>query len=243
MQAGRLSYNGVTLPLFITRLSYSLNGGTSPVLAQDSVYFTASKPSQPSIDFQILQPSPKAMNAAVGLLQRWSQKNALVLLSVPELGISYKGFLSSAAYKWQYDSPEPAMDVSMTLATSLFYTEWDTDLASPSIWQYFTESVVTRNATQLQQAVQSMNQNAASLTQEQYQQQIGAPDAVVSWVQRKLQFKGYHITYNGDGTISVEQNGMWARNLQPSLQLLKALKTGNYHVEVKTINIRDDWNA
>ena len=243
MQAGSLSSGGVSLPLYITRLAYSLNSGASPVLAQNSVYFTASKPTQPSIDFQILQPSPTAQNAAVGLLQRWSQKNAICLLQVRGMDIKYKGFLSSASYKWQYDDPEPAMDLSLSLITSLLYSDLDSQLASPDIWQYFTQSVVTRDVNQLLGQAQAINQNSAAMQKGAEQISSGTPDAVISWVEKKLQFRGYRITYNADGTLSVEQNGMWARNLQPSLQLLKALKSGTYRVEVRTVNARDDFYA
>ena len=104
MQAGTLSSGGVTLPLYITRLTYSLNSGASAVLGQDSVYFTAPKPTQPAIDFQIVQPSPKAQNAAVGLLQRWAQKNAICDLAIPSQAISYKGFLSSDILEILIDS-------------------------------------------------------------------------------------------------------------------------------------------
>lgn len=241
MYAGTMSASGTSLKLFITNLSYTLNSGASPVLGQNSVYFTAPKPSQPCLNMQITQPSPKAMNAAVGLLQRWSQKNALVDLEIPEIGINYKGTLSSASYEWAYDNQEPAMDLSLQLATSLLYSEIGQSGMDPNLWQYFTQSIVTKNVTQLINQANTLNKNSASLSQEAAQQKQGVPDAVVSWLQKKLQFKGYKITYNSDGTISIEQNGLVAKNVTPSAQLLKALKNGSYHIQIKSINPRYDF--
>ena len=83
----------------------------------------------------------------------------------------------------------------------------------------------------------------ARILQKAQEQAAGIPDAVVSWLAQKLQFKGYSITYNSDGTISIEQNGIWAQNVKPSVALLKALKDGSYHVQIHAINPRDDWAA
>ena len=243
MYSAVISSQGSLIDLFVTNLSYSLNSGASPVLAQNSVYFTAPKPSQPTLDFQITQPSPSAMNATVGMLQRWSQKNALCRLQIPQLAIDYKGTLMSASYKWSYDNQEPAMDLSLQLATSLLYSDIAQANMNPNLWQYFTQSVVTKNVTQILNETNAINAHAEALQQEAQEQAAGIPDAVVSWLQKKLQFKGYSITYNSDGTISIEQNGIWAQNVKPSVALLKALKDGSYHVQIHAINPRDDWAA
>lgn len=243
MYSGTISASGIRLKVFITNLSYSLNSGASPVLAQNSVYFTAPKPSQPKIDFQITQPSPSAMDAAVGMLQRWSQKNALCRLEIPEIGIDYRGTLSSASYKWAYDNQEPAMDLSLLLATSLLYSDIGQADMDPNLWQYFTQSVVTKNVTQILNETNAINAHSAALQREAQEQAAGTPPAVVSWIQSKLQFKGYEISYNPDGTLTIEQNGLVARNVTPSKELLQALKNGSYHIQVHALNPRDDWEA
>ena len=243
MYSGTLSASGASLKVFVTNLSYSLNSGASPVLAQNSVYFTAPRPSQPSIDFQITQPSPSAMDAAVGMLQRWAQNNALCRLQIPEIGIDYKGTLSSASYKWSYDNQEPAMDLSLKLATSLLYSEISESGMNPNLWQYFTQSIVTKNVTQILNETNAINAHAAALQKEAEEQAAGTPPAVVAWLQNKLQFKGYKISYNSDGTLTIEQNGLVSRNVTPSKELLQALKSGSYHIQVHALNPRDDWEA
>ena len=243
MYSGTISASGASLKVFVTNLSYSLNSGASPVLAQNSVYFTSPRPSQPAIDFQITQPSPSAMDAAVGMLQRWAQNNALCRLQIPEIGIDYKGTLSSASYKWSYDNQEPAMDLSLKLATSLLYSEISESGMNPNLWQYFTQSIVTKNVTQILNETNAINAHAAALQKEAREQAAGTPPPVVAWLQNKLQFKGYKISYNLDGTITIEQNGLVSKNVKPSKELLQALKSGSYHIQVHALNPRDDWEA
>lgn len=234
--AGTLKNGSVTSHLWITNLSFSLNAGSSPVLAQNSVYFTAPKPSMSNIQFQITQPSINAQNATVGLLQRWAQNNDVLTLAIPEININYLGSIQQASYTWAYNQPIPALDVSFACITNLLYTGESGFNVDPDLWQYFTQSVVTKNINQLLNAVKPLNANTQALNAEQ--QKAANTAAVASWLKQKVQFNGYQIVYNKNGTVSIRQGNFWEKDLTPTPKLLYQLEHGTFRIGAYAKRVR-----
>lgn len=226
--AGTMKSGSITCNLWITNISFSLNSGAGTVIGQNSVYFTAPKPSMPSIQFQIAQPSIEAMNATVGMLQRWATNNEVVDFSIPELNINYKGTVSSAGYTWAYNNPLPALNVSFACITNMLYTGQSGFNLDPDLWKYFTQSIVTKNISQLLNAVKPLNAASAAMNEAQTAAQNA--NAVAQWLKQKVQFNGYYIEYQQNGTLNIRQGGFWNWNVKPTPSLLYALEHGTYKV-------------